>query len=144
MSGVRKREADALVAAGKSVAPGADLRWHDIVLPNGLVVRRELRTFVVTVHGRQEENLLASGLSRADDDVQLFLQIPRGRKASMIARLCLTPAHGGDLHWHYDHRTAPDNRESATHQPRIITPEAMLTEVFLPGLRIARQTGLDL
>jgi hypothetical protein len=143
LSGVRKREADGLLAAGKFVEEGADLRWHDVVLPSGFVVRRELRTFVVTVRGRKE-HLLASGLRRADDDVQLFLQAPRGRKESTIARLCLTPAHGNDLHWHYDHRTAPDNRESVSHPPETMTPEALLDEVFLPGLSIARQTGLDL
>jgi hypothetical protein len=134
---------DALLDADKWLEEDADLTWHDVVHPSGAVLRRHLNPVTVRVRG-SDATLIAHGRQRAPYDVQLFLDVVEGRKEPTLARLCLTHHHGDDVHWHYEHRPSGEKRVTASHPAGKITAETMLAEVFLPALKIPRQTGWDL
>lgn len=78
--------------------------------------------------------------SKPDSDPSL---LGRGGNAGQakLARLCLTPSHGTDLHWHYlEDVKGPSPRQSVSHPPGTLDEATMLNDVFIPTMRITNVT----
>lgn len=138
-SSVDAAEAERLVAAEKD-ARGATARWAETRLANGIVVRKMLVPFALTVHPPPTSgHLLVMGDWRRPDLIQIRLVLTREKGEINVERLCLDPVHLGALHWHHLEQVSGGGKPPVlvTNRPDLLDEEWMLYEEFVPTMNIS-------
>lgn len=137
-SSIDAAEAGRLVAAEKDAA-GATVRWVEARLASGLLVRKTLVPFALNVHPPPSSgHLLVEGDWKRADLIQIRLVLTREKGESNVERLCLDPAHMGELHWHHLEQVAGGGKPAVLvkARPMAIDEEWMLYEEFVPKMNI--------
>lgn len=114
-------------------AGGLEVEWRTVRTPSGYVVRKHLAFSVEASSGPTEGHLLVEGDWKSPEQIQILLYVVVGASQTCIARLCLTPKHGDDLHFH-------DERDRLvpwlSDPPKTIDENTMLDEIFIPTMKI--------
>lgn len=113
--------------------------WTAVEHPTtGQVVRKVLHPLALAIAPEPAAgSLLVMGQWRRSDAIQIRLVLAMASTEHNVARLCLDPRHGKDLHWHYREDVAGKTEQvSVSHPPGTLSEETMLFDVFIPTMNI--------
>lgn len=137
-SSIAASEAARLVAAEKDAA-GATATWIEARLASGLLVRKVLAPFALNVNPPPATGqILVCGDWRRADLIQIRMVLTREKSEINLERLCLDPAHMGELHWHHLEQVSGGGGPPmpVKDRPGVLDEEWMLHEEFVPKMKI--------
>lgn len=123
-------EASRIIEANKD-AGGQPASWVSTAHPRtGDILRKHLLLGIAV-------DLLVIGDWRSPELIQIRLVLLLGKSEHNVVRLCLDPAHSGEVHWHM-HEQVPGPHDIAivSHPPATLTEATMFNDVFVPTMRI--------
>lgn len=134
---IEAREARRLLRAEKD-AHGRPATWHEVRSPaSGVVLRKHAQLALTAAPPPHAGDLIVVGEWKSPRQIQIYLYLVVGAAQAKLARLCLTPTHGADLHWHYlEDVRAPTIVEPVSDPPGTLGEATMMNDVFIPRMNI--------
>ena len=118
-------------------AGGSAAHWHLVRSPvSGVILRKHLDLPVAVRPSPPVGDLVIVGEWKGPAQIQIFLYLMHGVTQLKLCRLCLTPRHGSDLHWHYLEDITECPPGPVSHPPGKINEVTMLNDVFVPTMKV--------